>query len=922
MTAVLLWKEYRQQRAVWLAIAFLALFLAICLAETLGQGNGLQVYQEERLSGLLNWLVRSLSVSFGIVSGALLLAGEIDDGTLVFLDTLTGRRGPLWTRKFLAGVLLTLSQSLVLAGLALGLGFGSWHTVILLPLLGLDALIWGLLGGALCRKVLTAVLTGIVFMALSWLLLLPFGNSDVQFGLAKGAAALAGGYVSWRSFSKTDRSRRLVSNRMRSPVFSTEYSLLWLVFSQGRWLLAVALAIALLLVGSAIAMPLFLWPIGSLLLGLICGLAVFTFDQKEGRQFLGAQRLPPGRVWTVKILAWGTILFGLTVLAWYVTILCLTTLNPVVTIFQPKSGEGGQWWFYVWMAPLRNSQPDNLDAFTFLGLWPLYGFCFGQFFGQVAPRPILAIILAAFITPLAVGLWIPSFLMGGLSVWQPLIVPLLLLLITRLVQWPWVSGRLWTGRSLAGIGGGVALMMLSFAGSLWYRVQEIPDVGEPFDVTAFTASLPSPEENEAGFLIRKACVEMRGHVEKVDAQPAAAALFPEGNIGTYYNFSYGLTNRLLQDVQEKGWPKEDKAIVHWLDQLFEGSWVKDAQKAIPLPLGMVQDPRLLADSDHVVLLFEDCRDLGALFLARTLQRQAQGNFRDALYHLDTALTLSRQMKNDAPGRLFLYAEEIEKMALSVFSLWLQKVGPDKELLRAALAILKRHEANRPDPANSIKAQFLVNRNNEPSPYRSERPPVRELLRTAYQTPWEKERQLRLFRVITWAYLRALEIPYWLRTKERKSLEASDNGFARWAAFLGLPPKEGPGANLSVWQWGQVIRECSLNDYGSGYYAYAGVYPGNLQTVHASQLVTALALYQVDHGKPPDQLDALIPTYLTAVPDDLITGQPFRYGISTGEILTNRFGAQIKPAPGQAFVGTEGTMTFYLVPVWTRKEDKP
>ena len=31
MTAVLLWKEYRQQRAVWLAIAALAVLLSACL---------------------------------------------------------------------------------------------------------------------------------------------------------------------------------------------------------------------------------------------------------------------------------------------------------------------------------------------------------------------------------------------------------------------------------------------------------------------------------------------------------------------------------------------------------------------------------------------------------------------------------------------------------------------------------------------------------------------------------------------------------------------------------------------------------------------------------------------------------------------------------------------------------------------------
>ena len=41
-------------------------------------------------------------------------------------------------------------------------------------------------------------------------------------------------------------------------------------------------------------------------------------------------------------------------------------------------------------------------------------------------------------------------------------------------------------------------------GCLGWRVLEVPDVGEPFDVDSFRASLPSPAENEAGELIRKA----------------------------------------------------------------------------------------------------------------------------------------------------------------------------------------------------------------------------------------------------------------------------------------------------------------------------------------------------------------------------------------------------------------------------------
>src|SRR5262249_398265 len=93
MTAVLLWKEYRQQRAFWLAVALLALLLVLSLAETLGQGSLWQVFHDESIGIALKGVLICLSIAYGVVSGALLLAGESDEGTLVFLDNLTMRRG-------------------------------------------------------------------------------------------------------------------------------------------------------------------------------------------------------------------------------------------------------------------------------------------------------------------------------------------------------------------------------------------------------------------------------------------------------------------------------------------------------------------------------------------------------------------------------------------------------------------------------------------------------------------------------------------------------------------------------------------------------------------------------------------------------------------------------------------------------------
>ena len=49
-----------------------------------------------------------VAVVYGVVAGAMLLAGDKEDGTLDFLDSLTGRRSALFARKVIAGVLLGL----------------------------------------------------------------------------------------------------------------------------------------------------------------------------------------------------------------------------------------------------------------------------------------------------------------------------------------------------------------------------------------------------------------------------------------------------------------------------------------------------------------------------------------------------------------------------------------------------------------------------------------------------------------------------------------------------------------------------------------------------------------------------------------------------------------------------------------------
>src|SRR5205823_5203346 len=124
-----------------------------------------------------------------------------------------------------------------------------------------------------------------------------------------------------------------------------------------------------------------------------------------------------------------------------------------------------------------------------------------------------------------------------------------------------------------------ALTTATLAGGLWYRAAAVPDVGEPFDVAAFLAELPSPEKNEAGASIRKAGADLRRHRQEVEDQlgppkPRHSLDRPGGGrpggpgrpvpAGPELHES-PTYHQLVDEVLQNGWPREDAELGRWLD---------------------------------------------------------------------------------------------------------------------------------------------------------------------------------------------------------------------------------------------------------------------------------------------------------------------------------------------------------------------
>jgi len=173
MITTLAWKDYREHLPVWGAMAGLAIFLIVVLTQVFAPhgvaGAPVDKLQTIALAALI------VTASYGLICGAMMVAGETEAKTQTFLDMLPAGRMRLWITKFFMGALFTLAQALVVTGLVVFLGLtevkalpAGWQ--LALPLVGVEAFVYGLFGSVLGRSVLGACGWALVPAAVGWVL--------------------------------------------------------------------------------------------------------------------------------------------------------------------------------------------------------------------------------------------------------------------------------------------------------------------------------------------------------------------------------------------------------------------------------------------------------------------------------------------------------------------------------------------------------------------------------------------------------------------------------------------------------------------------------------------------------------------------------------------------------------------------------
>src|SRR5207245_274486 len=217
-----------------------------------------------------------------------------------------------------------------------------------------------------------------------------------------------------------------------------------------------------------------LWLAVTLLMGVICGTVVWAGEQTNGAyRFLGDQRIPLGRFWVVKTGVWSAVVAGGSALVLVGGIMGLLIGDSQRATPSTESGILGR---LFETGPLIESDSLTNNRTLFLLLGPVYGYAVGQFLALLIRKPLAALVLAVLLSAILTSLWLPSVIWGGVPVWQVLLVPAILLVISRLVIRAWAAERLATWRPASVLAGGAVLAAAWVCGSVWCRGSEVPGV--------------------------------------------------------------------------------------------------------------------------------------------------------------------------------------------------------------------------------------------------------------------------------------------------------------------------------------------------------------------------------------------------------------------------------------------------------------
>ncbi|MDA1049107.1 MAG: hypothetical protein O3C40_01325 [Planctomycetota bacterium] len=509
----LVWKEYRQQRALWTAIALAGLIFqaAVLIYCSL---NGVA-----DLSNRLFTVALSVPVLYSLGCGAALFAGEHEAETFPFQQSLPVSAGRVFFAKFAFGTVSALLLFPVLWLLAFAMASwqlpdATWHLELWAGgiVTTLEVLVWAVLGSLVLRRVLPAAIVSGVTVALlgcgSLSLTVAFQdlyehqvNEYFSTLPLRACVALLTLFVAakfgrqwfnerpihWTSpATRLARLNAAIQSRSTPATRLTVFTrLMWHEWRQGRTTMFWCV-LGYVVLGSWMAISqlgpqayLGLLPV----LATIIGANAFAADQRQGQyQFFTEHGVRPQLVWLSRQVAWAAILIA------------MATFAVSLQAFERRQ-------------PFDYTRTTSAVSIGFA----LVMFASGQLCSILIRSGIVAVFTAA-LCSILLYLWTGFMVSLGVP-WMlcALPLPFMFFWASWLFAPKWIQQRqTWRVRIITAATI-IAPLLCVVAATAAYRVYEIPAVKLSFDPAIRTPDA-SPAARETASMYREADSLLRPHL--------------------------------------------------------------------------------------------------------------------------------------------------------------------------------------------------------------------------------------------------------------------------------------------------------------------------------------------------------------------------------------------------------------------------
>ncbi len=872
----LVWKEYRIQRSLWLALLIATPVLQVLLM-------------------LLNWFnqdFRPLAMSDGLANGlmamgfvasvvyllgccATMFSVEHETGVFDFQRVLpTNPPRVFWAKvgfAFVSSVALTVVLWIVTRGVFLWDGargstwFGTYGLLYMAEVFG-----WSILASLLIRQPLWGVIAAIALQSMTMQIVLPsltsgrndvfnLLNEDGRFTLSRCvvlALLLVADVMlgrlwfedrlrlpSWRFRWKPDFVPSYPSD-VELPLYSGQRQigwsrLLWLSWRDGRWVIAGVLAwygYNFLTMRVPNDWGLLAWI--SFFGCFVFGLFAFAPEQWGGRfRYLTEHGCSPRIMWLCRQILW---------------------LPPIALLCLITSWKGQQ-------ANATIQLPPDHRAILVMGATIIPWLCYsaGQLTAMLFRSTAMAIGVGMGLCIVGGmwGIWMTSWLAP--TWWTVGSLPAIGLFVTWLKANDWVEerrDRIARWRTALGLGVPIALLLASCA---TYRVVQIPVVTLPreWDETSQVLARLTPAEKETLAIYRRALAEIERGDDTLET-------FPQRN------------ERLKREHPDWNYQKisaESLAGFHrdWLAlHVNLVPLLREAHRSPPAPLALIEDDLPTRPDNWNP---ERLEKLPWLMMRQAEQSRQNGSLDEAWDDIEVAFELQRRfdLRATLPKDVGYFGgtgSHHESYLLQTVARWGRRKDQTRERVLMAIRKLEEIAAHTEAIQRNVHRELLESQSmlrgehrwkefveRNPSFARRWDDESQFLWKLWSVLPWERWRSDRAVRLHAWLVLDQIGL---VPEEERriKLLAASryDHNSTEMTILHTtlLPP------NL-IW-WGGLNRMTG------------DTFWGRAESFRATMLLLALADFYREQDRYPKSLNELVPTYFVQVPRDPTSARPFHY----------------------------------------------